>query len=116
DPAEERAADKAVDRLAPAAEQAGAADDGGGHRVQDELAGIGIVGAVLPVPERAEKDPGEPGGLREERERRERPGPTRGRVAPAGASRFRVTADRAGVPAELGALEQQRPDAHDTEV
>src|SRR5215469_15522468 len=79
DAADEEAAEHAVDGLAPAAEQADPADDGGGDGVQHELAGVGGVGAVLAVEERAEQDAAQRGGGRAQRER---PGADRDQADP----------------------------------
>src|ERR1035441_4811459 len=68
DAADDEPTEDAVDGLAPAAEEAGAADDGGGDRVEDELTAIRLVGAVLTVEERAEQDAGDARGDRGENE------------------------------------------------
>src|SRR5215472_4578892 len=95
DGADEEAAENTVDRLTPAAEEADPADDGGGHRVQDELTGFGRIGAVLTEEKGTEQYGGE---------------------ADAGAAgRFGVAADGVDVAAEARPLEQERQGAKDDE-
>src|SRR5579862_608436 len=112
DAADEEAAENAVDGLTPAAEEADAADDGGGDGVQDELTGVGRIGAVLAVEEGTEQDAAEAGGRRAQRE-----GPrTDPDQADAGApGGLGVAADGVNVAAEAGPLEQDRPGAEDDE-
>src|ERR1017187_8645553 len=108
DAAYDQAAEDAVDRPAPSTEEAGAADDGGGDGVKDELAGVARVGAVLAVEERAEQDAGDPGGHGTENKG---PRPDRGDPDPGSPRRLGVAADGIDVAAKAGPLEQQRQGA-----
>src|SRR5579862_8228243 len=112
DAADEEAAENAVDGLTPAAEEADAADDGGGDGVQDELAGVGRIGAVLTVEEGTEQDAAEGGGRRAQRET---PDADLGEANAGAAGGFRVAADRVHVAAVAGPLEHDRPDAEHEE-
>src|SRR5438270_2272925 len=104
DPAEHRA-----EHLAAAAEQAGPADDRGGHREQDVLPARDVGG-----------DRAEVGGVddahdaRGQPAQRERDDPDPAQVDPGPAGRLGVAADRVDVPAEPGPAEQEAPgDQHD---
>src|SRR5579862_5894624 len=111
DAADEEAAENAVDGLTPAAEEADPADDGGGDGVQDELTGVGRIGAVLTVEKGAEQDAAETGGRRAQREG---PGAHAGQADAGAAGRLGVPADGIQVAAEAGPLEHERPGAgHD---
>src|SRR5215472_2573894 len=108
DAADHQATKNTVDCLTPAAEEADPADDGGSNRVQDELAWVGRVGAVLTVEERTEENAAEASGRRAQRES---PGAD-GNEADASAARcFGVAADGIDVAAKAGPLEQERPSA-----
>src|ERR1035441_10582898 len=91
DAADDEPTEDAVDGLAPTAEEAGAADDGGGDRVEDELTAIRLVGAVLTVEERAEQDAGDARGDRRENEG---PGANGGQLDTGSAGRLRGSAHR----------------------
>src|SRR5215831_4176501 len=93
-----------------AAEEADPADDGGSHRVQDELAGVCRIGAVLTEEKGAEQDAAQAGGRRAQREG---PGADAGDADAGAAGRFGVATDGVDVAAEAGPLEQERQDAKD---
>src|SRR5215472_3437307 len=110
--ADEQAAENTVDCLTPAAEEADPADDGCGDRVQDELAGVCGIGAVLTEEEGPEQYAAEACGRRAQCEG---PGADGGEADAGAAGRFRVAADGIDVAAEAGPLEQDRPGAKDDE-
>src|SRR5215472_16720934 len=110
--ADEQAAENTVDCLTPAAEEADPADDGGGDRVQDELAGVCGIGAVLTEEKGAEQYAAETGGRRAQREGPRADG---GETDAGAAGRFGVAADGVDVAAEAGPLEHNRPGAKDHE-
>src|SRR6516164_7289855 len=111
DGADEEPAENTVDCLTPAAEEADPADDGGGHAVQDELTGVGRIGAELTEEEGTEQDAAESGGRRAQREG---PGADAGEADAGAAGRLGVAADGIEVAAEAGPAEHERPDAsHD---
>src|SRR6516164_1610653 len=110
DGADEEAAENTVDRLTPAAEEADPADDGGGHRVQDELTGVCRIGAVLTEEKGAEQYAAEAGGRGAQREG---PGADGGEADAGAAGRFGVATDGVDVAAEAGPLGQGRQDAKD---
>src|SRR5262252_2336256 len=112
DGADQEAAENTVDWLAPAAEEADPADDGGGHRVQDELTGVCRIGAVLTEEKGTEQYAAEGGGRRA---KREGPGADGGEADAGAAGRFGAATDGVDVAAEAGPLEQERQDAKDDE-
>src|SRR5262249_61508688 len=99
--------------LLPArAAEAAPADDGRGHRVQDELTGVRGIGAVLTEEKRTEQYAAEGGGRRAQREG---PGADGGEADAGAAGRFGAATDGVDVAAETGPLEQERQDAKDDE-
>src|SRR5215469_9133838 len=112
DGADEEAAENTVDWLTPAAEEADPADDGCGHRVQDELTGVCRIGAVLTEEKGTEQYAAEAGGGRA---KREGPGADGGEADAGAAGSFGVATDGVDVAAETGPLEQERQDAKDDE-
>src|SRR5215469_7031540 len=112
DGADHYAAKNSVDRLAPAAEQAHAADDGGGNRVQNDLTWVCGIGAVLTVEKGTKQDPAQAGGRRAQGEG---PDAYRGQADAGAAGRFGITTDGVDVAAEAGPLQQHSQSAKENQ-
>src|SRR5712692_4687759 len=110
DAADQQAAKDSVDDLAAAAEQARTADDRGGDGEEDELAALDVVGHAPDV--RGIENDADAGRHRAEGEG---DGPNHGQVDAGPACGFGVAADRVYGAPKLRPLEQDRPDAQDTE-
>src|SRR5215467_1807644 len=111
DGTDDEAAQDAVDGLAPAAEEAGATDDGRGHRQQHvAVGGLDDVRGQRDLP-RGEQHAGDPRGQGGEDEA---PGSDGGKADPGSPRRLRVAADGVHVAAEAGPLQQDcRRGEHD---
>src|SRR5438309_8029605 len=110
DAADHQAAKHAVEGLAPAAEEARAADDRRGDRVEDVLPALDVVRHA--AEERRVQKHADP--CREGTERKRR-GADQGEVDAGAARGFRVAADRVDVPSVPRALKQDGPGHEDGE-